>query len=394
MKIAIFTGTILLTRSDARSIYIVETLRYLVRFNDLEIVVISPNEIPDEFKGKVTHISYLLYDRQHFRKFSALFTSFPKMFLLECDMIHCYEREAATIALIARKIRRNRIPIIFEIMGLEAGESVIKARSSIVAKILKPYNIWMERIIIKNSNCIFALTDAVRKYIIQNYKISDSKVITIPHGVDVELFSKKSKKDEVLINILNLRDKKVIVYTGALLPLNGVLDLVKAMKIVNNRMKNVICIIVGKGYLEKSINKFIIENQLTNVVLTGYVPHKEIPKYLNIADILVNPDVRCLQTELDIPTKLFEYLASGKPIVSSNLPSIAEIVKDNAILVESENPQSFAEGILSLLNDELLRKKMGTNGRKIVLDYTWEKTADKTYEGYNKVIIAADKLNN
>jgi glycosyltransferase involved in cell wall biosynthesis len=386
MKIAIFTGTILLTRSDARSIYAIEILRHLIKLNDLDITVVSPNDISSEFKHAVKYERYILIDRRHFRKLSAMISSFFKLLEINCDLIHCYEREAVVIALLTRRLRKRRIPIIFEVMGLEVGESEVNARKSFLGRILRPYTIWKERMLLKQSDGIFALTEAVREYIVEHYNVPGSKVFTIPHGVDVELFARERRKDEFLVNQLGLRNKKVILYTGAILPLNGVFDLVKAMKIVNLKIKDVMLVVVGAGSLETTIKKYIKTSGLDNVIFTGQVPHKEIPRYHSIADILVNPDAKCLQTELDAPTKLFEYLASGKPIVSSNLRSIADIVGDNAVLVEPENPQSIAEGILTLLNDEEMRKKIGENGKKLVFEYTWEKAANRTYDGYKTIL--------
>lgn len=57
---------------------------------------------------------------------------------------------------------------------------------------------------------------------------------------------------------------------------------------------------------------------------------------------------------------------SGKPIISSNLNAIADVVGDNAILVEPGNPQAFADGILTLLNDEELAKKIGGRRRALL----------------------------
>lgn len=392
MKIVIFTGTILLIRHDARSIYVIETLKHLVKFNDLEITIVSPNDIPSEFKNIVKYVRYTLYDRHHFRKLSAVISSFFKLLTVECDLIHCYEREAVVIALLARKIKRKRIPIIFEIMGLAVGESEVKARYSFKERILRPYIIWEEKMLLRYSDGVFALTEAVREYIIKYYNVSGNKIFTIPHGVDLEFFSFRHEKDNILIRKLGLENKNVILYAGAISPLHGVLDLVKAMEIINKQRKDTVLIIVGTGPLELMIKKYTKNNGVDNIIFIGKAPHIEIPSYYSIADVLLNPLARCLQTELDVTTKIFEYLASGKPIVSSDLKSTEAVVRDNAVLVEPENPQSIAEGILMLLNDAQLRKKMGECGRKLILDYTWDKSAKRIYEGYKCIINIEENM--
>ena len=77
--------------------------------------------------------------------------------------------------------------------------------------------------------------------------------------------------------------------------------------------------------------------------------------------------------------KIYEYGASAKPIVASKLPGLEFIKENNAgILVEPENPQSLANAIVKLLKDPELRKQMGENGRKCVVeDHSWESVAKR-----------------
>ena len=94
------------------------------------------------------------------------------------------------------------------------------------------------------------------------------------------------------------------------------------------------------------------------------------------------PHAKCLQTELDQPTKLFEYLVSGKPIVSFNLKAIAEVLGNNAVLVEPDNPKALAGGILTLIDNERLCREFGEKGIRIVKEYSWEVSAKKQYYLY------------
>ena len=81
------------------------------------------------------------------------------------------------------------------------------------------------------------------------------------------------------------------------------------------------------------------------------------------------------------PLKLFEYMASKRPIVASDLPSIREILnEESAILVEPGNPKALAEGIKKVLQDEELAKKLAENAHRDVQQYSWEKRAEKILE--------------
>lgn len=385
MKIAIFTGTIILTKYDARGIYVIETLKHLTKFENLEILLIAPNNVPDEIKNDFKHISYALYDKPHFRYLSAAISSIPKLLTNDYDLLHCIEEEAASIALVAQKMKRKKNPIIFQLLGLASAESEVHARFSLKSKIFKSFNVWREEVIIKQCSGMITLSEAIKDYLIKHYNIPKNRIFAAPIGIDAKVFREKMKKDLTLINSLGLDNKKIILYAGWISALHGVLYLVKAMEIINTKFKDVMLVIVGFGPLKTLIEKYVEKNQIKNVIFTGKVPHEEITKYYSIADVLVIPHVRCMQTELNPTTKLFEYLAAGKPIVSSNLKPIADVVGENAVLVEPENPQAFADGILTLLNNEDLAKKMGENGKKIVHNYSWEESAKKIYEAYENM---------
>jgi glycosyltransferase involved in cell wall biosynthesis len=175
------------------------------------------------------------------------------------------------------------------------------------------------------------------------------------------------------------------MYGGMLSDLHGTPYLMKAINIVSNKRQDISFLILGKGDLEKKIMGYIKENKLTNVYLLGFVSPEKFGFYLNLADILLIPHAKCTQTDLDPPTKLFEYLASGKPIVSFNLKAIAEVVSDNAVLVEPDSPEALAEGILLLADDENLRRKLGEKGKVIVREYSWEMSAKKQSDLYEKL---------
>ena len=194
------------------------------------------------------------------------------------------------------------------------------------------------------------------------------------------------------MNKLDLKNKKVIMYTGRISVLHGVFDLVKAMEIINKEIEDVALVIVGNGRTGP-MKEYVKKNKIKNVIFTGRFSHEKIPDHHSIADVLVIPHPSRIDSELQFPSKLLGYLASGKPIVSSNLKAIADVVGDNAILVEPENPQAFAEGILKLLNNEELAKRMGENGKKIVRNYSWEESAKKTYEAYKYLISIKNQSN-
>ena len=392
MKVAIFV-TDDLTEHNAASLLVNEPLKHLVKFKDLEIHLIAPNDIPDELKNGLIYIRYTQYNKPILRFLSA-FSAIPKLLREDCDLYHVVGPKAASVLLIASRIRRKKSSILyegFEVVGSIDLEPKITGRRTLKNKILGYFFDFRRDIALRHSDGLIVRAEGYKDFILK-HDLYKKKIFVIPYAVNSEFFGRNYKKDLTLVNKLGLKDKKVIMYTGEITPLHGVLDLVKATEIINTKIEDVALVIVGDGFWAPMIKEYVRKKLLNNIIFTGRVSHKKIPYYHSIADVLVIPHVRRLDSELLYPTKLLECLASGKPIVASNLKAIADVVGDNAILVEPENPQAFAEGILKLLNNEELAKRMGENGKKIVRNYSWEETAKKTYEAYKDLLSSGNQI--
>ena len=386
MKVAIFT-TNDLTENNAASVVVTEPLKHLIKFDDLEIDLIAPNDIPEGLKNSLKHIRYTQHNKPILR-FISSFSAIPKLLHEDYDLYSCKGEKAASILFIAKKIKRNKSSILqegFEVVRVVDMESKLTGKKSLKNRFFGHFLDLRTNLALKQSDGLIVRSEGHKDFILK-HNIYKKKIFVIPYAIESEVFRRKYERDLSLVNKLGLKDKKVIMYTGEITALHGILDLVKAMEIINTKIEDVMLVIVGDGSWQSVIKEYVKEKELSNIRFTGRVPHEKIPYYHSIADVLVIPHVRRLDSELLYPSKLFEYLASGKPIVSSNLKAIADIVGDNAILVEPENPQAFAEGILTLLNNEDLAKRIGENSKKIIYNYSWEETAQKMYEAYKDIV--------
>ncbi len=112
----------------------------------------------------------------------------------------------------------------------------------------------------------------------------------------------------------------------------------------------------------------------------GLVPHGEVAALYRRADCLVLPNRRTvIGGFFSSPIKLFEYMASGAPIVASDLPAIREVLRDreNALLVAPESPAALAGGIATVLGDRLLGAALAARAREDVAAYTWDRRTDR-----------------
>jgi glycosyltransferase involved in cell wall biosynthesis len=226
-----------------------------------------------------------------------------------------------------------------------------------------------------------AISNGLKKDLI-NLGVPDNKIFVAPDGVDLKSFEKIHKSKEELRDDLGLpQDKKIILYTGHLYDWKGAHILAKASKYLADEF-----IVVFVGGTEKDLNKFtqfVEKNKLKNVVLLGYQRPDKIPYYLKSADILVLPNSgkQRISSHHTSPMKLFEYMASGVPIIASDLPSIKEVLNEyNAVFFEADNNKDLAEKILKNLKEKKFLNKISHNALIDVKEHTWRERGKKILE--------------
>ena len=125
------------------------------------------------------------------------------------------------------------------------------------------------------------------------------------------------------------------------------------------------------------------------VTFTGHVPPSAVASQLARADIVALPNpASAISTHSTSPLKLFEYMAAGKAIVASRLPSLGEVLTDevNALLVTPGDPEALAAGISRLVNDPALRARLGGAARDAVAEYSWDRRAERLEILFNDVL--------
>ncbi|RMD90703.1 MAG: colanic acid biosynthesis glycosyltransferase WcaL [Calditrichaeota bacterium] len=199
------------------------------------------------------------------------------------------------------------------------------------------------------------------------------KIKIINYGVDVAHFKP----------ITLPRSKKyTILSAGNLVPKKGFPVLLEACAELRKVMNNWHLIIVGNGPLRGELEMKISRLQLNDKVeLMGKVPHADLNVFYNMCDVFV---LACIVTEDGdrdgIPNVLIEAMAAGKPVISTNVAGIPELIIDGetGLLVPQKDPQALAEALYSLFLNEKLARKLAKKGREHVLNnfninYTAEK---------------------
>lgn len=211
--------------------------------------------------------------------------------------------------------------------------------------------------------------------------IPQNRILVAADGVDLEKFAVKETKEECRRKLNLPQDKKVVLYTGHLYKWKGAGMLLAAAR----QSPNHLFVFIGGTKDDTAKFKKQAEN-LNHVLIAGHRPYREIPYWLKSADVLVLPnsgqeDISQYWTS---PLKMFEYMASRKPIIASDLPSIREILNEtNALLVEPDNPEALGRGIEEVLKDSQLSERISVKAFQDVQPYAWRQRTKRILDFIN-----------
>lgn len=229
---------------------------------------------------------------------------------------------------------------------------------------------WWFRFLLRRLDGMVVLTSLAKEEFAQLGFIYD-RILVAPDAVDLARFEKPPVQKEARDTLAIPSKRKVAIYAGTIEGWKGVNTLYAAAQ----QLPDVLFVIVGGRGLED----FVREHPASeNVRYEGQVPNEKIPLYFAAADVLILPNTDKHESSrvATSPMKLFEYMASGTPIVSSDLPSLRDVLNDgNARLVSPDNPEALASGIRKLLENPKTASALARQAREDVQPHTWDRRA-------------------
>jgi len=201
----------------------------------------------------------------------------------------------------------------------------------------------------------------------------------IPHGIDLENFAAETSPMEQFCD-----GKLNILFVSRLEKRKGLGYLLQAYEQVKREYPYLRLIVVGPdGGLRRSYEKRIKERKLPDVVLAGYVSSADLPRYYHTADIFCAPAVG----KESFGIILLEAMATGKPIIASNIGGYARVVTHGVegLLVPPKDEQALAQALFRLVDDQGLRQQMGAKGRIKTEEHSWQSIAQRTLDYYTEL---------
>jgi len=291
-------------------------------------------------------------------------------------IIYVRDFYAVIIAMLPRFIFRRKL--VFEINGIAHEEQRLKGHS-LFNRISASAIQKAEKMAARCSDRIVSVTPQIASYLMQNFNCQPDKIEIVGNGVNTKRFY--PIHDKTVLSEWRRRfgidpEDRVIAFIGNLALWQGVNILIESaprLLSMNYRLK---FLIVGDGFLKTDLMKKVSNSRLVKAfIFTGMVDHEEIPFFINIADICVAPFISARNRKTGLsPLKVYEYMACGKPVISSRIESLEWIEEEGAgQLIEPENVRSLEEALSGLIVDPKKGVNMGQKGLQLVREkFDWE----------------------
>ncbi|MCL0090494.1 glycosyltransferase [Dehalococcoidia bacterium] len=265
--------------------------------------------------------------------------------------------ESLILPILTAKLLRKKVVIALAGSGLKVAQIEKDHLYRILAPLMKINYTFSNRVILYSPNLI-------KEWNLEKYRNKIS--IAHEHFLDFDKFRVIKRFDE---------RTDLIGYIGGLGEAKGVLNFVKAIPAISRRKSDLEFLIGGDGQLRDEIEEYLESENLNDKVNLGkWIPHNELPNYMNELKLLVLPSY----TE-GLPNIMLEAMACGTPVLATSVGAIPDVIKDGetGFIMENNSPECIAENVIRALNHSNL-EQITKNARALMeREFTYEKAVER-----------------
>lgn len=276
----------------------------------------------------------------------------------------------------------HSLPLLHFIPGIAVVQEII-------SETLKRTDSFIERKILlyklKKVTKIIAASQCIRKDLV-NLGVDSTKIEVIHNGLDHSHFYQHTELegDTVTIKPFSIKRPYFIYASRIHHPSKRHVELIQAFSIFkeNTKLPHRLVLAGSDGFNAKIVHEEASKSQFaSDIFLTGYFPHENLPELYSCADACVFPSA----TE-GVGLPIIEAMATGIPVLCAKAGSLTEIAGDNAVYFNPENPADIASSLELIVKDQKLKEKLIKSGFEWVKRFSWDKTAEKTIELIEEIV--------
>lgn len=263
--------------------------------------------------------------------------------------------------------RRHKIPFIYYL--IDALHTLIPFKGfRYMGKIL-------ESITLRRCDVVCVINEKLRHYAIE-MGAQPEKVNVIRAGIDTERFNTDVDGSLMREKLGISKDDVVLFFMGWLYPFSGLTEVATQLAKVRDMYPNIKLLVVGDGDIYHRLDQIRKDCSLDQLILTGWQPYEKIPEYIAASDVCLLPAYDNEVMRNIVPIKMYEYMACGKPVISTKLQGVMKEFGSNNGVVYVDQPREVLKKVIELCNVDGSIIEYGVKAGKLVEKHSWNKVTD------------------
>ncbi len=267
-----------------------------------------------------------------------------------------------------RAAKKNNVPTIYYAIDIE--------HRLVPFKFLQPLGKKIEARNIRTADSVISINEMLREYTIR-MGAKSSKTMVIRAGIDSERYDPTIDGSEIRKRYGLSEDDIVLFFMVWLYDFSGLKEVAVELAKIRAQKPNIKLLIVGDGDAYDDLQKIREENNLADhMILTGKQSFEDIPIYLAAADIYLLPAYNNEIMRDIVPIKMYEYMAMGRPVISTKLPGVMKEFGEGNGIIFVERTEDVLPRALELINNRDI-DNLGRKARSFVQRNSWDRITDK-----------------
>jgi len=291
------------------------------------------------------------------------------------------------------KIKHTKsIVVVHDLAYLEAPATLAKRSFGRLEKVVpkslvKPNLHYLEKFVprsLDQATAVVAVSEETRDAIAKQYGLNASDITVIPNAVDERFFARRPADEAQAIKVKYGLPDDFILFLGIIEPQKNILNLLEAYSQLpaNLRQRYPLVLAGNKGWNSDDIYVKIHELMAAghSILATGFIEDEDLPALLKLANLLLWPSIH---EGFGLP--ILEAMASGTPVVTSDLPPMNRLGEDAAVFIDPTKPAVIARAVKNVLESPLKAKGMAKRGRAVAKQHRWQTSAQLMLDLINKI---------